>query len=190
MTLFEYLAIAFSLVFSFSATRLLGGLPHVVATGRRYGPHLVFVTATLLVTAVGFWNLWNFREAAWTLPRFLLVLTIPGAIHYCACVLVPQQAEMVASWEAYYYDVRPRYFAGLVVVGVVISVNLYTMLGVPILDPIRLPQASVICVGAVGLLSDDRRVHAALALVQLVGLVLAMLALFIQPDFLLQRAAG
>ena len=62
MTLFEYLAIAFSLVFSFSAMRLVAGLPYAAQANRRYWVHLVFVSAHLLLTAVGFWNLWNFRD--------------------------------------------------------------------------------------------------------------------------------
>jgi len=35
VTLFEYLAIAFSLVFSFAAVRLVGGLPYALEPGRR-----------------------------------------------------------------------------------------------------------------------------------------------------------
>ena len=36
MTLFEYLAIAFSLVLSFSAMRLVAGLPYAAHPNRRY----------------------------------------------------------------------------------------------------------------------------------------------------------
>ena len=43
MTLFEYLAIAFSLVLSFAAMRLVAGLPYAVQADRRYWVHLVFV---------------------------------------------------------------------------------------------------------------------------------------------------
>ena len=66
MTLFEYLAIAFSLVLSFSAMRLVAGLPYATQRGQ-YWVHLVFVLSQLLVTVVAFWNLWSFREATWTL---------------------------------------------------------------------------------------------------------------------------
>ena len=92
MTLFEYLAIAFSLVLSFSAMRLVAGLPHAAQPDLRYWVHLVFVSSLLLVTALAFWNLWNYRDATWTLPRFLLILTIPGLIYFLACTLVPEQA--------------------------------------------------------------------------------------------------
>ena len=40
MTLFEYLAIAFSLVFSFIAARLVAGLPHALDSSRRYFVYL------------------------------------------------------------------------------------------------------------------------------------------------------
>ncbi len=97
MTLFEYLAIAFSLVLSFSAMRLVAGLPYAMQKAERYWVHLVFVFSQLLVTVVAFWNLWGFRETTWTLPRFVLVLTIPGAIYFGACTLIPNEPSAVDS---------------------------------------------------------------------------------------------
>ena len=43
MTLFEYLAIAFSLVFSFAAVRLVGGLPAALARGRGFREMVVML---------------------------------------------------------------------------------------------------------------------------------------------------
>ena len=97
MTLFEYLAIAFSLVLSFSAMRLVAGLPYAAQPNRRYWVHLSFVCILLLVTAVAFWNLWNYRDAMWTLPRFLLILATPGLIYFEACTLIPEQASTIAK---------------------------------------------------------------------------------------------
>jgi hypothetical protein len=55
MTLFEYLAIAFSIVFSLSATRLLGGLSHVLQPERRYWVHATAVCGWLLAAIAVFW---------------------------------------------------------------------------------------------------------------------------------------
>ena len=54
MTLFENLAIAFSLVFSFTAMRLLSGLPEAMRASRRYWVHLVYVCTALIATAIVF----------------------------------------------------------------------------------------------------------------------------------------
>ena len=74
MTLFEYLAIAFSLLFSFTVMRLLAGLPPAAQPGRRYWVHLTFTCAQLAGTVATFWAFWSYRNATWTLPKFILVL--------------------------------------------------------------------------------------------------------------------
>jgi hypothetical protein len=90
MTLFEYLAIAFTLVLSLAATRLLAGLPYAVQSGRRYWVHLVFAVGQLLIIILASWNLWSFREADWTLPKFALTLLISGSIFFVAWTLMPE----------------------------------------------------------------------------------------------------
>ena len=98
MTLFEYLAIAFSLVFSFAGMRLVGGLPYAVQPSRRYWIHLNFVCLLLLAAVVQFWIFWSYRTVEWTLPTFLLVLLSPGLIYYNACTLIPENSSAVESW--------------------------------------------------------------------------------------------
>ena len=77
MTLFEYLAIAFSLVYSFSAMRIVAGLPSATQHGRRYWVHLTFVCLALIATAGAFWGFWSFRGVDWTMPKFFMALAGP-----------------------------------------------------------------------------------------------------------------
>ena len=113
MTLFEYLAIAFSLVLSFAAMRLIAGLSYAAQPGRRYWVHLVFVLGHLFLTIIVFWNLWNLRDVTWNLPRFVLALAYPGLVYFTACALIPEQASAVDSWRSYYYSARRRFFIGI-----------------------------------------------------------------------------
>ena len=78
MTLFEYLAIAFSLLYSLAALRLLGGLPAALAPGRRYSLHLGLSVILLLWVAISFWTFWSLRDVEWTFPGFLIALAVPG----------------------------------------------------------------------------------------------------------------
>ncbi len=188
MTLFEYLAIAFSLVLSFAAMRILAGLPHVIAPDRRYWVHIVFVLCTLMVTAVGFWNMWNFRVVEWTLARFLLLLGVPASLYFVACVLVPERAAEVESWRDHYFETRRRYFVGLIIAVSTITLSLFFLLGLPLLDPRRFPQYAGGLIGIVGFLTPDERVHRALATLLAASLAFAMLAIFGQPGFLEPRA--
>ena len=80
MTLFEYLAIAFGLLFSLSALRLIGGLPAALDADRGYWVHRTLVVTLILHTAFAFWTSWSLSEVAWTLPRFFLALGVPGIL--------------------------------------------------------------------------------------------------------------
>jgi len=186
MTLFEYLAIAFSLVLSFSAMRLVAGLPYAAQPDRRYWVHLVFVSTHLLLTAVVFWNLWSFRDATWTLSRFLLVLTIPGLVYFTACTLIPEQASTIESWRSYYYSVRPRFFMGVLALVLAISLGLAVVLEVPLLHPARVPQVMAMAAALLGAYSSSARVHAGLALFLLLNLVATGYSIFLEPGSVAQ----
>ena len=78
MTQFEYIAIAYSMVLSFTVLRALSVLPHAVRIGRRYWVHTTWVCLTLGTTLLMFWNFWLYREIELTLPCLFLVRpTIP-----------------------------------------------------------------------------------------------------------------
>lgn len=186
MTLFEYLAIAFSLVLSFSAMRLVAGLPYAAQPDRRYWVHLVFVFGHLLLTALAFWNLWNFRDATWTLPRFLLILMIPGLIYFTACALIPEQAAAVDSWRSHYYSVRRRFFSGLLALALVISLGTAAVLDLSWLHPARVAHFLGMAYGLLGASSSNERVHAGLALVTLLATSLLMSTVFLEPGSIRQ----
>jgi hypothetical protein len=181
MTLFEYLAVAFSLVFSFSAMRLLAGLPHAIQPGRRYWIHVAVVSLLLLATVALFWNFWSFRHVTWTFPRFLLVLSNPGLIYYNACILIPENPSAVESWRTYYYSVHRRFFVVLTC-WVLTSITIGTVvLQEPWVHPTRLVQAALLGFGVAGVVSASERVHAIIVLLLLLFFVLVMLTIGLRP---------
>ena len=181
MTLFEYLAIAFSLVLSFTAMRLIAGLPSAAQPDRRYWVHLVFVCSHLALTVLLFWNLWSFREASWTLPTFSLVLTAPGLVYFTACALIPEQASAITSWRSHYYAVRRRFFLGIVALGFCITLIVTVLLDLPLLHPARTTQLAAIAVGTVGAASSSARFHAGLAILVCVVTAVAGSTVFLAP---------
>lgn len=183
MTLFEYLAIAFSLVFSLAGTRLVGGLPHAVASGRRYWVHLCLVWFQLLATVVVFWNFWSFRDVAWTFPTFLLVLASPGLVYYNASVLVPVDAAAVESWRVYYYSVHRRYFVGVACWALVVALGATEIWGMPMLHPFRAIQAVAFVMGVAGAATANERVHATIVVVYFL-LLLTPFTVWFPPDWL------
>jgi hypothetical protein len=184
MTLFEYLAIAFSIVFSLSATRLLGGLSHVVQPGRRYWVHVTAVCGWLLATIGVFWIFWSYRSATWTLPRFLLVLGSPGLIYFNACTLVPDNPSAIESWRAYYYSIRRRYFLGVLCWALVVTTSATVVLEMPWTHPARLFNGLFIAAGIVGATFSSERVHAGIALSIMAFGLIAGFAIGTQPGSL------
>lgn len=178
MTLFEYLAIAFSLVLSFAAMRLIGGLPHAFAAGRRYWVHATLVSGQLFGTAVVFWALWSFRDVAWTFPRFVLTLASPALVYFGSCTLIPEAPGAVASWRDHYYAVRSRYYGALCAWVVCVSAAGTLLLSMPTTHPVRAFHLAGLAVGALGLGSASPRVHAGIA-ASMLGLMVAAASLVI-----------
>jgi hypothetical protein len=186
MTLFAYVAIAFSLVFSFSAMRLLSGLPYAIRPSSRYWVHLSFVLIHLLGTSLSFWIFWALRDADWTLPKFLLALASPGAVFFISCSLVPENPSAVMSWRDHYFAARRSFFLGLIPWALV-SVGVATFVaGLPWLHPGRFGQTLLLLVGAVGVSSASPRVHAALVIAVLVAIAAAASTVYLQPGSIAQ----
>ncbi len=181
MTLFEYLAIAFSLVFSFSGMRLVAGLPYAIQPARRYWVHVCLVVWQLLVTVNIFWAFWSFRGVTWNWSIFVLVLASPGLIYLNACTLIPENPSSVESWRDYFYSIRRRYFVGVscwILAVVAISTVVLTM---PWLHPARGGQAAILVASVSGALSASHRVLAGIAVLLLMISVLINLTFGLQP---------
>ena len=181
MSLFEYVAIAFSLVFSFTAMRVVGGLPHALDRERRYWVHLSLISVQIIATAGVFWAFWSFRDIDWTFPRFMLVLANPSLGYFIACTLVPESASSVESWRTYYYTIRKKYFVGVLLWGAVVALAGTVVLDRPLSHPTRVFQAIIFAVGILGVATDDSRVHAGIAASAICVAIIGAFVVFAQP---------
>jgi len=181
VTLFEYLAIAYSLVFSFSAMRLVGGLPHALDPDRRYWLHVCWVLIQLVGITGQFWVFWSYRDVEWTYPRFFLTLANPSLLYFNACTLVPEAPASVESWRTYYYSVRRKFFLAVMLYSLIIAADASVALQIPIDDPTRASQVILFVAGAVGASSGSPRVHAGLGALFAGFVFIAMFIVFAGP---------
>jgi hypothetical protein len=165
LSLFEYVAIAFSLIFSFAVLRLVGGISYALEPGRVYWVHAAHVGFQLLGSVISFWVMWSFREVEWTLPKFLLVLTGPTLYYFNASVLVPEAPASVESWREHYFSVRKRYWGAVCLWSLFATINGSVLLGMPLVHFMRTPPMVIFSLGIVGIVSASPRVHATLAIV-------------------------
>ena len=159
MSLFEYLAIAYSLVFSSAAIRLVSGLPHAIRSGRRYHVHLLHVFLLLFALILVFWSFWSFRDVQWNLFRFLSLLAGPGLLYFLACTLVPDSPSSVTSWRDHFFSIRRPYFLGVCLWFVLLSINTTMMLDLPLLHPARAVHLAILGMGVIGATTSNPVVH-------------------------------
>ena len=181
MSLFEYLTVAISIVLALSLVRLVDGLRIAGDRTTRYWVHLAFVLILLLGAAINFWNFWAFRDADWTLPKFLLALASPAAVFFIACSLVPENPSAVTSWRNHYYSARRSFFLGLTVWALAGAGVATFVAGLPWLHPLRIGQVVLLLVGTLGMFITSPRVHAALALGVVVTIAVTASTVYLQP---------
>ena len=182
MTLFEYIAVAFSIVLSLGAANLLAGLRRIFAPGRRYWVHGVWVATILLSHAVVWWSLWSYSVVeAWTLPTFLLVLLQPVLLYLLASLLVGDEPATTESWRAHFFQVRRWFFVVRALYMCAVIGASFQLLSVPLLHPSRLFGATHIALSIVGTATPSERVHRALAVLSALITLAAALILFRGP---------
>lgn len=184
MTLFEYTAIAYCLVLSFAVARSASVLPHALASGRRYWVHATWVFVNLGFCLVVFWNFWSFRDVEWTLGLLCLQLAVPTSVFVFSSILAPDEPSKVRSWRDYFYSVRVKLFVCGLVFNLLVVITATLLLDMPLAHPLRLGQAGGIGVSLVGIVSDQPRVQAVLAILVLVGFALMALRLLAAPGAL------
>jgi hypothetical protein len=184
LTLFEYLAIAYSLVISFAVVRAASVLPHALSRERIYWIHTFWVLANLVTSLLVFWNFWSYREVSWTLGRFALVLALPTSVFIVASILSPDEPSSVESWREYFFAIRVRLFVGGVLFSTVAVLISTFVLEMQILHPLRLYQAAFLGVCVAGAVSDRPRVHAGLAILTMLSFGFAVVRLFAAPGSL------
>jgi hypothetical protein len=184
MTLFEYLAAAYTLLLSFAVARLVFGLPSAIPQDRRYWVHLVFVAGFAFLLAALFWNFWSLRDVAWTFPRFLLILSAPVLALLMASTLIPGSPDNVESWRDFYYSVRLTYFSAWIVLSFLLVIISTVLVDMPFTHPARLAELTLAAIGVVGVSSSNPRVHGAMAICAIGLAAFASSVVFFEPGSL------
>jgi hypothetical protein len=161
VTLFEYVAVAASLLCSFTAARLLGGIAAAFQPGPRYWIHAGWVCLAVVSVTTNWWLFWSYHEVDWNYWRFLVALLPLVILYVLATVLVPAGSSEVRSWRDHYFEVRRRFF--LLNIGYVFAFYLATvvLLGHPVLHYRRVIPASLLTIFTAGLVSDAPRLQTA-----------------------------
>ncbi len=176
MTLFEYVAVAASLVCSFAAARVLGGIAATLQRERRYWVHATWAFSILFGISLAWWIFWSYREVEWNYLRFLIALFPLGLLYILASLLVPGDPDSITSWRNHYEEIRVRFFALNLVYLAANTLNAVLLLGQPVFDQRRAVTAAIGALWVAGMVSANPKLHAAIVLLQAGALVVAAAA--------------
>ncbi len=159
---------------SFAMARLVSALPQILDKPRRYWVHSTWAAATVANVFLSWWALFQYREVAWTMFRFLLFVAPAVGILFIAAALAPDEPSEISSWREHYYRVH-RQLVGSTLFFVVAVAVANAML----LEPFRpvqiVPIASIVVILASALVTKNARVQGGVAIVYLV-FVIAVIA--------------
>ena len=111
MSHFEYVSVAYALLYALAIGRLLGGLSPAMDVGRRYWVHLIWILVLLLATVMAWWVGWRSSEVVWTPLRFLFGLSLPAFIFVRASVLLGNSNDLPDSYYDHFYEIRLGVFS-------------------------------------------------------------------------------
>ncbi len=180
MTLFEYVAVAASLVCSFSAARLLGGVTATLRPERRYWVHATWVFSVVFGISLAWWLFWSYREVEWDYLRFLLALSPLAILYVLTSLLIPTDVDAVCSWRDHYAGIRVRFFALNLAYLATNTLNTAVLLGQPVFYQQSILTGAMGAVFVAGMISDRPKLHAAIVLVQ-VGAILLGASFALRP---------
>lgn len=182
MTLFEYIAVATSIILSLSVVRLLDALPYAFAAERRSWVHAGFVIVVLWAAAHYWWVSWSFAGVeSWTYPKFLLFLAVPALLYSLAKTLAAPDPSVISSFSDHFQRVHRRFFLLFAAYMLALQLGSWVILDVPVFHPLRGIQLLVFLALASAAYLEKPRYHGAVLVFLLAVLLLTTVRLIAPP---------
>ena len=107
---FSYLVVLTSIVLGLGATRIVGGLGHLMQKRKKrshYWIHTLWLLNLLLTITIVWWFAYRWRSyERWTFFLFLWLLLSPILLYLIASLLFPdlEGEQPITDWRIYFYD--------------------------------------------------------------------------------------
>lgn len=179
--MFDYLGILISVILGLALTHLLTGCSRLIEHRHRvriYWVQLVWVATVLVYVLAIWWGMYWWRHLnVWTIQTFLFLAFYAMVQFVMASLLFPHDLHDHTDMQAFFMKNR-RWFFGSLLLALLLDVpetllkGVAHLRGVPVQYLIFMP--TVIALTITGLVTANRRVHAALAPAWLLSLVAYM----------------
>lgn len=183
MTTFEYLSVFISIVIGLGVIRLLGGIATLLdgQTSKPYWVHSAWVGLHVVFLPWFWWFQFDWRqETAWTFPVFFFVIVFAMLYYLAVAVLIPTREEDFKDLDAYFYKMRPRFFAFLVLIDIADVIDTHLKPGnLEDVGATYLPVMAVVTAGNVtAALTGNRIFHQVWVVVTAVILIVFSLGIY------------
>jgi len=125
MDQFSYLSVLISIILGLGITQLVTGLGRMIqARGRvqLYSPTIAWVALLLIIHVQTWWAMFGLRnQAAWSFAQFFIVLLQPLVLSLLAALVLPDIGPDTAVDLRANYFAQSRWFFGLTVLLLVVS---------------------------------------------------------------------
>jgi len=160
-----------SVIYALGVAHILSGVSRMAtAEGqvRTFIAHTLWVVILFTSIFLAWWATWEFREVAWTFPRYSYLLLAPTSLYFACSLVMPEPSrdgDGDVDLEAHFFRVRrPLMWTFLVFTVVVVLDGPY--LGTePLVHPVRILHATWFLAAVLGTQSRGRRTHVAVATV-------------------------
>jgi hypothetical protein len=186
MTLFEYLSVAVSIVLSLALIRLIAGLRSVAESNARHWIPLTWIGTLIGLCLAHWWTSWSFREAQWTFPTFVLMISGPAILYFIATVLIPDDRASVGDWKEHFHGKRRQFYGALMAYMALATLDGYLILSAPLFVPARIGQVVGFLLAMSGLTIRRPGFHAFITVLFALLFVAAAFTLIAAPDPVLQ----
>jgi hypothetical protein len=176
---FEYIAVIVSVIIGLGLTRVLqgvGGLLEARDRVRVYWVHLVFTGIIFLSHLLFWWLFWSSRQVeTWSFFPFLFLLLQPIILYLLAGLCFPDLSDTGSiDFRTFYYRNHRWFFGLLALLMVLISLRDILFRSVPWVSQANAVKAGVLLIAVIGVMSRSPRIHAILALLAAIAMVIAL----------------
>ncbi len=175
MSQFEFVAITVSVFVAIALSRLVDGVPGAFLSPGRYWVHCGWMIQKFLNLLLYWWAAWETRALEWDFWQFAFSFTGPVILALQATALARPSELEPNNWELRFFEIRSWFFVGNLLLIATIFLNAFVLRGASVALTSPLPLFLLAAVALLGLLSDNRKLHAGLVVgalgIQLVGLM-------------------
>lgn len=188
MTLFEFVSVMVSIILGLSLSQMLEAVARLMRDPKEvqaFKPQTIWTLSLILTHFLLWWSIWDFRDAAWNYPRFVVASVEPLLLFFMGALILPSAAGSVSvDLRSHFLRVR-RLLMGLYAILMIIfivdgpvifhSENLWT--------PFRIPQLIGLLAVLVGLKTKNPRHHVVISLVVLAVILSGSVYRFLPAAF-------